>query len=1095
MSENTAENGCENVCDENVLSGSMKKVTFKPSKEDDLWIFLHNNKKKIMETLENELKTKLSIKFYLCIQIVVKKYTITENGTDVKFEDLYRRTACVILLQDDNINDIIELGFNDIIKKVSDYHEHGSGWIIHSITKLELYFAKYKPFKGGTYIPTPAEFKKKMNYLVNVKNYDYMCFKWCVLAALYPPKHHPNRCKFYHKFNNKLNFSNISFPVKISKISLFEKLNNIGINVIGYDSPANKNKKELYPLYISKQRDASMHVNLLYITQGNKSHYILIKKLNAFLKTQHHSKHFCMYCFNGFGSKRLLDDHISFCKGHNAQKTVFPKISQRFLYFKDYSMVRRVPFVIYADFESVLLPVDTCTPKHDASSTTIKQIHVPCGYCIIVVGPSKIHKPQYYRGEDCIDHFFDTLFAWEKAIIKKLKTPVKMKMTEADKIRLRDAKTCYMCKKPFSNIFDPPVHDHDHVLGGNINLAHNSCNLNSKTKYFVPVIMHNLKSYDSHLLLKHMKSTDRRMNVIPSNKEKYISFSIGKLRFIDSYQFLPTSLETLVNNLVKTDKSLFKALHMYFDDDKVDLLLRKGVYPYSYCSSFEKFNETKLPPREAFYNDITKEELSESDYLHAKTVWNRFGIKTLGEYHDLYVKSDTISLCDVFEAFRSMAHTEYSLDPCHFYTTPGLSFSACLLMTGVKLELITCPTIYLFIESALRGGVSQICKRYSKANNPYLADYDSNKPTNYILYLDMNNLYGCGLGEYLPISDFCFLSQKEIDQLDICNIPKNSEYGYIIQCDLIYDKQYHDRDCDFPLAAERKKITKDMLSPYSLFIHDKLDTNIGNYEKLVPNLLDKHNYICHYRNLQLYIELGMKVATVSKVLRFKQEAWLKPYIDFNTQKRAQATNSFEKLLFKYMVNAVFGKSCQNNRKLVSIKLANSSDAAINILTKPNVKYWEHINEWMVLFHLSKINIKLDRPIYIGFTVLELSKYLMYSFHYKHIKAKYGKRATLLMMDTDSYVYDIETDDVYKDMHEDRHMYDFSDYDPSHFLYSDKNRKKVGFMKDELSGNIVKEFVALKPKMYSLISESSCIKRAKGVSKHIVQKVLKHEDYI
>lgn len=1087
------EKSCEVVCD-NVISGTMNRVTFLPSKEDDLWIFLHNNKHAITDKLNDELQAKRSLKYFLCVQLVVKKYTITENGTDVKYEDLYRRTSCVILLQNDNLNDIIEHGFNDIIKKVTDYHEHGSGWVIHKIVKLELYFGTYKPLKGGSYIPTPRELRGKQNCMVNIKNHDDMCFKWCVLASIYPHKSHPNRCQHYYKYSNELDFTGIPFPVPLNKVSLFEKLNNIGVNVIGYDSPKNNAKKELYPLYISKQRQSSKHVNLLLITQNHKTHYILIKKLNSFLKTYGRSKFYCIYCFHGYVRKQLLDEHIVLCRQYGAQKTVLPTLNDHMLYFKDYSMIRRVPYVIYADFESVLLPVQSCAQRTSVSSTTIKQIHIPCGYCIVVVGPSKIYEPKVYRGKNCVQHFFETLFAWERKIMDRLKSPVKLKMTAEDALHFKQCKVCYMCGGPFDNIFNPPVRDHLHENGKYVSACHSKCNLNSKTKYFIPVILHNLKSYDGHLILKYMKTTDRKVSVIPSTKEKYISFSIGHLRFLDSFQFLSASLNTLINNLVKSDRSQFKALNKFFKGDHVNLLLRKGVFPYSYCTSFDKFNDNLLPPKSAFFNDITKEELSDEDYLHAQTVWKTFDIRTLGEYHDLYVKSDTISLCDVFESFRNFALKEYRLDPCHFYTTPGFAFSAMLYQTKVKLELITCPSIYLFIESSLRGGVSQISKRYARSNNPYMNEYNPNLPRNYIFYCDMNNLYGAGLSQYLPYSEFRFLTEQEINKLNILNIPPDSEYGYIVQCDLIYDKKYHDRDCDFPLAVEKKIITNDMLSPYSKMLHEKLQTKIGNYEKLVPNLLDKHDYVCHYRNLQLYVELGLVLSKITRVLEFKQKPWLKSFIDFNTKKRALATSVFEKSLFKYIVNSIYGKSVQNCRKQVNIQLINNPIAAINVLKKPNLKYWNHINEDLVLCHLSKINIKLDKPIYIGFTVLELSKHFMYSFHYKYIKEKYGDKVTLLMMDTDSYVYQIETEDLYKDLYQDKHLFDFSDYDVNHPLHSNVNKKKVGIMKDELNGDIALEFVGLKPKMYSLITQTNDIKRAKGVSRHIVEKVVKHNHY-
>ena len=184
------------------------------------------------------------------------------------------------------------------------------------------------------------------------------------------------------------------------------------------------------------------------------------------------------------------------------------------------------------------------------------------------------------------------------------------------------------------------------------------------------------------------------------------------------------------------------------------MLLRKGVYPYEYMDSWEKFDETTLPPKEAFYSNLNLEDISDEDYAHAQKVWDVFEINNRGEYHDLYVQSDTLLLADVFENFRNMCLEIYELDPVYFVSAPGLAWQTCLKKTGVKLELITDYDMLLMIEKGIRGGICQATHRYAKANNKYMKNYDKNNESSYIEYLDANNLYGWAMSQKLPVNGF-----------------------------------------------------------------------------------------------------------------------------------------------------------------------------------------------------------------------------------------------------------------------------------------------------------------------------------------------------
>ncbi|XP_071152225.1 uncharacterized protein [Mytilus edulis] len=470
----------------------------------------------------------------------------------------------------------------------------------------------------------------------------------------------------------------------------------------------------------------------------------------------------------------------------------------------------------------------------------------------------------------------------------------------------------------------------------------------------------------------------------------------------------------------------------------------------------------------------------------------------LGQYHDLYVLSDVLALADVFENFREICLNYYGLDAAHFYTSPGLAWQAALKMTGVKLELLTDIDMHLFIEKGLRGGISMMSHRHAKANHKHVPNYDPNQPINHVMYLDANNLYGWAMSQALPVEGFRWLNDSEIENLNISDVVDNSKHGFILEVDLEYPRELHDDHNEYPLAPEKLKVTNDMLSPYAEKLLDDLNLKGTSTEKLIPNLHPKQKYVVHYRNLKLYLSLGMKLTKIHRVMTFEQRLWLKTYIDFNTEKRKLATNEFEKDFFKLMNNAVFGKTMENLRKRTDIKLLNDQSKDRKLISKPTLHAFKIFNDDLVAVHMLKQRLYLNRPIYVGFTILDLSKTLMYDFHYNYIKDKYGSRATLLFTDTDSLCYNINTNDIYQDMMEDNHLFDTSEYDPNHPLHSTLNKKVLGKMKDETHGIPIQEFVCLKSKMYSLIYEENkqlCEKKtAKGIKKSVIKHDTRHQHY-
>ena len=402
-------------------------------------------------------------------------------------------------------------------------------------------------------------------------------------------------------------------------------------------------------------------------------------------------------------------------------------------------------------------------------------------------------------------------------------------LTTEEKIYHNKQKICYICKKEFNNNDKKnyKVRDHCHYTGKSRGAAHNICNLRCKEPKEIPIVFHNGSSYDYHFIIKELlKEFDGNFESLGENTEKYITFSVPikkkienkdleityKTKFIDSYRFMSSSLSKLVDNLsegihnnkcvdcnsyldyikIKNEKLLlkcfncnnyykkkfnkdlikkFKNTYSFCNNDlnKFVLLLRKGIYPYEYMDSWEKFNETSLPSKKDFYSNLNMENIDDIDYRHGNNVFKRFNLKNQGEYHDLYVQSD-----------RNTCLKVYEVDLAHFLSLPGLAWQACLKKTSIKLELLTDYDKLLMVEEGIRGGICHSIHRHAKANNKYMKNYDESKESSYIQYLDANNLYGWAMSHKLPVNDFKWIEDtSKINEEFIKNYDENNDKGYI----------------------------------------------------------------------------------------------------------------------------------------------------------------------------------------------------------------------------------------------------------------------------------------------------------------------------
>ena len=1084
---------------EKALRGFTRSYEISLINRQDPLIQLQNTRLLIKNNLLKVLKEMKGLKFNEVLKITFEK----QKGDELIEEKPYFNTKKQTLTNEVEIKNFLETTQQEIVNKIERWISKGSAWIIKSVDGHFINVAKYRPLKGSSYIPLPEELRHPAKGIINIKNNDDECFRWCHIRHLLPQNKDPQRIKKCDKkYVEKLDYSGIEFPVSIKQYNKIEKQNNIRVNVFCYE------EKQKYPIYLSKEK-FNYCLNLLLITEGEKKHYCLLKNFNKFMynQTNHKErKHFCMYCLQGFSSERVLINHKVDCIEINGKQSIKMPAPGSTIAFKNYRRQLPAPFVIYADFEAITEKV-----SQKKSHTEQYQKHTACGYGYKVVCcyDDKFSKPtKIYRGEMTIHKFIKDMLDEVKYCKKIAKDHFTkpIEMTNEDKESFRSAKECHICKISYgaNDNFNNIVRDHCHVTGKYRGSAHEFCNLNFQLTDKIPVVFHNLKGYDSHFIMQEIgnivkeyahvdakgNKREMRINVIPCNMEKYMAFMLGRyLLFIDSFQFMSSSLSNLVNNL---PAEAFKYTGQVFQGKQLSLMKKKGVYPYDYMNSFKKFEDSRLPKKEDFFSVMNNEHITDKEYQHAQNVWNEFGLSSMGEYHDLYLKSDILLLTDVFENFRKACQQYYELDPAHYFTTPGLSWDAMLKMTKTKLELMSDVDMFLFIEKGMRGGISYIANRYGKANNKYMENYNPEEASKNIMYLDANNLYGWAMSQYLPTGGFKWLTEEEVD---LSKFDDESEKGLILEVDLEYPEELHNLHNDYPLAAEKIKVTEDMLSPYCREIAEKFKVKVGLVEKLVPTLSKKERYVLHYHNLQLYMSLGLKLTKIHRALEFNQSPWLKTYIDFNTKKRAKAKNSFEKDFFKLMNNSVFGKTMENLRKRQDIKLVTDEENLLKWTSKPSFVSFKIFNEDLVAVHKMKPTLTLNRPAYVGMCILDLSKTLMYDFHYNYIKSKYDDKARLLFTDTDSLTYEIEVDDVYQDFWKDKHLFDNSDYPKNNPFFDNSNKKVIGKFKDEAAGLPIVEFVGLRSKMYSLMKDNEKGSRtAKGIKKNVIKQQLQHDNY-
>ena len=1113
----------------------------------------------------------------------------TEEGETVATDDI--RFFCKVfeVLNENQALAVVRKAVAEIQEKVNTFLQNGSGWKIKKIGTFYVNIVRYAPLGGSSYIPLP-EIIRNSRACINVQNKDNRCFLYSLLCGLHHDqlnfKHLDRLQQFDKLFAMYPDFDNKDMPMDAKderKMRKYEKIINRGIWVLLYDG--DECKKGIQTFRQASQEYEEKIILLLY-SKGENNHFVWVKNLSALLAGQatksERKMHYCLNCLARFYKEDRMKEHYQLCIKNETAKTKMSDKDE--LKFTNYAKQLRAPFAIYADGETLIKPNPCSYLKMTNSIST----HEGCGMNYTIVSylekdeetgqirytdHGKVVKEFHKFGDGCVRKFLESLMKdCRDLYYRYLHRNQPIRMTDEDLKNYEIATCCHICgEDDFASVEEvakweagkkkkgglhprSPVRDHDHLTGQYRGCAHSKCNLAYQVKNCFPVFFHNLKGFDSHFIVREIRSNDcEYTSVIPLNREKFLTLSLnykvelykkmektkkGKktktvynhynIQFLDSMSFLNTSLDklskTLPTGAFRTTQNLVDE-YATCEEEKLEmfeLIKRKGVYPYEYMDSWERFEETSLPPMKRFVSQLNhetkfyqclsdkqKEDLAK-DYEHAKKVWRVFRCRTMRDYHDLYLRTDVRILGDIFENFRNVSLRKFGLDPCHYVSLPGMAFDANLKKKNVKLHLFTVEErdMYLFCEGNKIGGISGTgSKRFAKANNKYIKGYDKSKKSTFLIYVDANALYGWAMMQKLPINDFKWVNPSKFEDVE-AYLGKvfedvDGERGQLLCVDADLPPELHDEQNDYPCFPENIEVTEEMLSDLQKDTIQMLRKHNGQVstgvEKLVPNLTNKKGYTVHVKTLKLWVELGWKVTKVHRVLDFHQESWMKSFVEMCAQERAKASCEFEKDFFKLCANANYGKMLEDVRGRMDVKIETDIGRLQKYVNRPTLKNLptriNHHGCYMV--DLAKKEVTLNKPVYAGVSILHLSKYLMSYLYYKVLKPIYGGGLRMVYTDTDSFILEIETDDLYKDLEENETLnkaFDFSNYPKDHRLYTKEREKVPGLLKDETAGTPIREVVALRAKMYSVLQEDGVQKNTgKGIKKAVLKR-LDHECY-
>ena len=974
----------------------------------------------------------------------------------------------------------------------------GSGLQLEKFNGFRVTLTRLSLGGGGANISIP-EWVKKKKCVSDINSPDGECFKYAIVASLMWEKF-KDKCgqtkknyKTYKPYIDIRDWTGIPCPTPVLRGGIFKRFeqqnSTVSLTVfqINESDPDDKNMIMYYRGATDRPFKA---VILLIIGTGEASeaHFVPVTSQSRLINSNANQNRgtMCLSC-----QKRMppeeLNKHVKYC-GTGVAMPVFPKETCK---FEGHMKKVPCPIVIYADTEAII------------EKETGKHIPICVSYVEVERRPEKVpvlKRKKTIVGTDCIKIFLEHMEMAARHYSNIYYSLVKPLRPGGEE--LAKQVKCIACNELASHKW----------IGTTDTYYCEKC----RPSRTIPIYFHNLKGYDGCFIIKklhELKTTNIQPKIIAKTatglmglQQTFLFFGtivekgpdgrphrvqqkrFFSIKLMDSNQLMSGSLAKLASTVTEWSIPL----------DKPEIQTAKGFFPYEYMDNVDRLQETSLPPREQFYSELTEEGLTEEEYKHAKDVWDALGCKTLQDYMEFYCETDVLLLSNIFENFRDTCLRAYKLDPAHYMSAPGLTWDAMLLYTGNKFELAQEEEQVEFIQRCVRGGISQCSIHHVKTNHPLIGAWDPSKPITEIKYLDANNLYGWAMSQPMPTGGLHWLSRAEIAEGRLgLEVPWSGRCPVwcgepcFLEVDLDYPPELHEAHSDLPLAPHH----------YTFTARDK---------RLITSVLPRENYVLHYRMLEYYIYMGMRLKKIHRALAFEESACLADYIDYNTQMRAKGQTDFEKNFYKLMNNSMFGKTIEDVRKYRDYKfVVNEKQMKKHEPLCKRVTVLNSIEEGDIsdsaLLELQQKEYRYVKPIYIGATVLELSKLLMYDMHYGYFRPKFpGIR--LAYIDTDSFVYSVplqgRPDKTFNDLvredvekHSGNSIYDtsaMSDF-PKELRV---NKKVIGKFKDEMNGEPILEFIGIRSKVYAFRDGLGKVtKKNKGIKAVCVRKHLKFEDYM
>ena len=1018
-----------------------------------------------------------------------------------------------VLTQSQNIKELVEKRFYEVEHHEKDNQLVGSGWNKVGYEKVKINIYRVNALKGSKWIKTPSDINNKG--IINIHNDDDKCAGWSLLSGLNDitdnnkdrvnnylqflenkPKDNSTKEKQRASKNPIFPFKNMKFPMLLSDWTSFEKDNETlrPINVLLYEM--SDDKPALTSGHISEKEGEPVYLILLNNEKTGENHYVCLKNLSIVFNKKDHAVVMCPKCLTVFEKRdeeryKTLSRHKELCYLLKGAKLELPIEEKAFIEYKPTTENKKTvlfPFIVISDLEAC---IDEKTKQHK-TTTLCYLVSSKCENKLLtgVINTPKI----FHQTSEYIEALYKDLLVCEKVMQQN----EELKMTEEDKKDFNESKKCQKCKKEFKNKFDKH-RDHDHQTGCYRGALCNKCNRCLRfTKPKFPVFFHNGKNYDFQLLMSELKGKIDK--VIALNSTKYITFNYRNMKFCDSFLHIASSLDNLVKEHIK-NKNTFPALEKYFKEDAY-LFKRKGVMPYEWFDSVDKYKITEFPTIDKFNSTLygLTERISEEDYNHGLNVFKIRKHKNMGEYIDDYNISDVCLTTDVLEKHRETSLKMFGLDIANFITLPSFAWSSMLKRTEAKIGLLKKgqEDLALRILEMKRGGMVVARKRYYKAE----------KGKSALLYVDANSLYPTAMCQPMPISDTKYAEiDSEQHTLEYwLNQKDDADVGAFLCVDIDIEKELHDKLKDNPLFAENKYGTP------STFMKKHFEHILKfKSEKLIADLTPKKSYLTHYRMVKLGMKLGYNIklspATRERpsVIIFKQEAFLKPYMEelFNLRKTTEDESI--KNVSKLNMNSVYGKCVEDalNQIDVRIHLHNDNDEYDDETEKKIIKQQQMMNfnrklklRNRTVVQLNKTNFKLNKPLTLGVAVLEISKLIMFEFWYNVVQKCFENdelKPEFIYGDTDSIIMSIPTPD-------NQTLYDVLNSDKCR-LIKEKLGKELGQFKDEEppkdkeTHSEMTEVIALRAKTYHYSTSTGKSKlKAKGVPSRLAKAIYNSNTY-